>query len=107
MLECGMRKLTLELTEEQRAELVHTRDRDARAYLRECAAAILKVADGLSAYQVAGSALNKQRQPETLYKWLHKYMSGGLQALIHKPRGHRGFSPSASRATRRTDPPTP
>ena len=92
-----MRQLTLELSTEQRAELERTRDRDHRAYMRECAAALLKVADGQSAHQVANHALNNKRQADTLYRWIRKYKSDGLAGLVHKQRGHRGFSPSAGR----------
>src|SRR4051812_27384956 len=102
-----MRQHTLELSEQQRIELERIRDRDHRAYLRECAAALLKVADGQSARQVAHNGLNKSRQADTVYRWLIKYNSGGIAALVHKQRGHRGFSPSAGRATAGADPTTP
>src|SRR5215213_4335738 len=101
-----MRQRTLELTDQQRAELERTRDRDPRPYLRECAAALLKVAQGQSARQVAISGLNKPRPPDTVYRWLSKYNKGGIQALVHKQRGHRGFCPSAGRTTEGTDPST-
>lgn len=101
-----MRQLTLELSEEQRRELEKVRDREERAYLRECAAALLKIADGQSSHQVAKHGLNKLRQADTVYRWLRKYKEGGLAALVHKPRGHRGFSPSRGRSTAGTDPPS-
>lgn len=101
-----MRHHTLELTDQQRTELERTRNRDHRAYLRECAGALLKVADGQSARQVALHGLNKPRQADTVYRWLSKYKSGGIQALVHKERGHRGFSPSGGRTTKGSDPPT-
>lgn len=106
MVESGMSQLKLELSKEQHADLERTRDRDHRAYMRECAAALLKIADGQSAHQVADRGLNKKRQADTLYRWLRKYKSGGLAALVHKERGHRGFSPSARRRVEGTDPPT-
>lgn len=89
-----MRRRTLSLTADQRAELEWTRDRDQRPYLRECAAALLKIAEGRSAHQVALHGLNKRRKPDTLYGWLDKYQRHGLAGLVHRPRGHRGFSPS-------------
>ncbi len=101
-----MRQLTLSLNEQQRQELEQVRDRDSRAYLRECAAALLKIAEGQSPHQVAKQGLNKRRQADTVYRWLRKYNSGGLAALVHKPRGHRGFSPSRGRSTEGTDPPS-
>ena len=101
-----MRQHSLELSQEARQELERTRDRDKRAYMREYAAALLKIADGQSANQVAQYGLNKRRDPDTLYRWLTKYKQGGLQALVHKERGHRGFSPSRGRSPEGTDPPT-
>src|SRR5438105_3844623 len=100
-----MKQLTLELSTEQRTELERIRNTDHRPYMRECAAALLKIAAGQSTHQVAKSALHKERQPDTLYRWLSKYKSGGLAALVHKPSGHRGFSPSRGRSTERPDPP--
>ena len=98
-----MHQHTLELSSEQRQELEHTRDRDKRAYMREYAAALLKIADGESANHVAQHLLNHKRDPDTLYRWLSKYKSGGLSALVHKARGHRGFSPSRGRSAEGTD----
>jgi Winged helix-turn helix len=89
-----MYRRTLILTPDQRAELVQTRDHDPRPYLRECAAGVLKVADGASPHAVARTGLLKPRHPDTLYDWLDRYHAHGLAGLIHKPRGHRGFSPS-------------
>src|SRR5437870_10865956 len=94
-----MYRRTLRLTDAQRAELVHTRDHDRRPYLRTCAAALLKVADGASPHAVALHGLLKPRHPDTLYDWLNRYQAHGLAGLIHKPRGHRGFSPSARGGT--------
>mgnify|MGYP003288935070 CR=1 FL=1 len=92
-----MKQRSLEVSQEQRKELQHTRNRDHRAYMRECAAALLKIADGQSANSVAQFGLHHKRDPDTLYRWLNKYLSGGLQALVHKPSARRGFSPSARR----------
>jgi hypothetical protein len=89
-----MQQRTLELTPAQRTELEQTRDGDRRPYLRECAAALVKVADGMPAYLVARRGLHKPRHPDTIYRWLDKYEADGLAGLIHKPRGHRGFPPS-------------
>lgn len=85
------------LTPEQRAELLAVRDHDARPYLREMAAALLKIADGQPAYQVARHGLLRPHHPETVSGWLNRYEAGGIANLIHKPRGHRGFPPSAGR----------
>ncbi len=87
-----MRARTIALTPAARAELVRARDRDPRPYLRECAAALLKVADGWSCRRVAREGLHKPRKPETVRRWLDRYLAGGLAALVHPARG-RGRSP--------------
>jgi hypothetical protein len=102
-----MYRRTLTLTQEQRAELVRVRDHDRRAYLRECAVGLLKVADGASPYAVALHGLLKPHHPDTLYDWLNRYQAHGLTGLIHKPRGHRGFPPSRRRTTGGDGPPHP
>ena len=43
-----MGRRTLILTEEQRQELLQSRDHDARPYVRERGAAMLKIAEGQS-----------------------------------------------------------
>jgi hypothetical protein len=83
----------LVLSSDQRAELEATRDHDRRPYLRECAAALLKVADGQSAHHVARHGLLRPRDPDTLYRWMDVYASLGMAGLVHQPRGHRGHSP--------------
>ena len=92
-----MRARTLALTDAQRAELEAARDRDPRPYLRERAAALLKVAAGQSLRRVALHGLHRPRQPKTLGRWLAAYARGGLAGLVQRPRGHRGFSPPAGR----------
>ncbi len=95
-----MQRRTLTLTEAQRAELIARRDHDRRAYLRERAAALLRVADRESAHAVARQGILKPRAPDTMYGWLDRYAAQGIAGLLHQPRGHRGFSPSRGRATR-------
>jgi hypothetical protein len=89
----GIRR-TLSLTLEQRQELELTRDRDKRAYMRERAAALLKIADSYSARQVALGGLHKRRDPDTVYAWLNRYERAGLKGLEQLARAQRGFSPS-------------
>ncbi|WIG59756.1 MAG: hypothetical protein OJF49_002503 [Ktedonobacterales bacterium] len=90
-----MRQRRLALTAGQRRELVQMRDRDRRAYLRERAAALLKIAEGRSVRAVALRGLHRRRKPDTVYGWLNAYLTGGVAALVQRARGHRGFSPSA------------
>lgn len=88
-----MRQRELPLETNQRLELVRIRDRDRRAYLRERAAALLKIADGGSVRAVALHGLHHRRKPDTVYGWLTAYQTGGPAALVQRPRGQRGFFP--------------
>lgn len=88
-----MHPRTLVLTAAQQAELAWTRDHGRRAYLREAAAALLKVAAGQTAHQVARHGLHKPRDPDTLYRWLDVYAQEGLAGLVHRPRRHHGLDP--------------
>ncbi len=67
-----MQRRTLDLDPDQRSELRHARDRDPRPYLRERAAALLKISEGTSAHRVALSGLNRRRKPDSLYEWLER-----------------------------------
>ncbi len=92
-----MRRLKVDLTAEQRRELEWARDHHSRPYVRERAAAILKVADGQSVRQVALHGLLKRRRPETVREWIARYMAEGLKGLLVRPgRGRKpAFSPSS------------
>ena len=79
---------TLTLTADQRQELVQTRDHNPRPYVRACAAALLKIADGASAHAVARTGLLQPRDPDTVYRWLRVYRAAGLAGLVHGPRRH-------------------
>jgi hypothetical protein len=82
-----MVRRALTLTEEQRQELLQLRDHDARPYVRERGAAILKIAEGQSPHRVARSGLLKPRDPDTLYAWLDRYQAEGVAGLIAHPQG--------------------
>jgi hypothetical protein len=74
------KRRTLQLSPEQRAELEATRDRDKRPYLREKAAALLKIADGMTPHAVALHGLLRCRDPDTVYGWLDDYeLTGALK----------------------------
>lgn len=89
--------LTIELTAEQRLELEKVRDHHEKAYIRERAAAVLKIADGMSGRQVALQGLLKERDPDSVYSWFHRYQAAGRAGLQNKSgRGRKpAFSPSA------------
>jgi transposase len=88
---------TLELSEQQRAELEDLRDHSPLPYLRERAAALLKVAAGMPPLEVARHGLLRPRDSDTIYRWLGRYRTQGLEGLrIRKGRGRKpAFSPSA------------
>jgi len=48
------------------------------------------VADGFSAHAVACSGLLRRRDPDTIYSWLDRFESGGLDSLFdHQHGGYR------------------
>lgn len=82
--------LSLRLTPEQQRELETTRDHHPRAYMRERAAAMLKIAQGHSAHQVALTGLLKPRDPDSVYGWLRRYQAEGVAGLaIRAGRGRK------------------
>ena len=85
------KRRTLELTPEQHEYLVGMRDHDKRPYLRERAAALLKIASGISPNHVAGHGLLKPRDPDSLYRWLDDFIETGR--LIPRPPCRGPFSP--------------
>lgn len=95
-------KLKMVLTETQREELERMRDHHARPYVRERAAAILKIAAGQSGRQVALQGLLRVRVEQTVYDWFHRYETQGIPGLLVQPgRGRKpAFSPSAAERAR-------
>jgi hypothetical protein len=89
--------LTLVLSAQERETLAEVVRTDHRAYLRERASFLLKLADGQTIPWIAAHGLLTVRQRETLYRWRAAYCRGGIEALVMRPRGHRGFPPSAGR----------
>jgi transposase len=91
-----MRALTLALDAAQEAALVHLRDHHPKPYLRERAAALLQVAAGASARQVALHGLYRRRGPKTVHAWVRRYQAHGAAGLVVQPgRGRKpAFSPA-------------
>jgi transposase len=81
-------------TEEEKAELEMVRDKHPKAYLREKAGALLKIATGLSPHQVAREGLLKSRDPDSIYSWLDRYEAEGIKGLL--VRDGRGRKPAFS-----------
>ncbi|HEX2066689.1 MAG TPA: helix-turn-helix domain-containing protein [Candidatus Thermoplasmatota archaeon] len=89
--------LALDLTVDQTAELHQLRDHDPTPYVRERAAAILKVGAGQSVRAVARAGLLRPRRRETVAAWVRRYRAEGVAGLRVRPgRGRKpAFSPSA------------
>jgi hypothetical protein len=84
------------LTDAQLDELRRARDCHRKPYVRERAAAILKVHAGQSANHVAADGLLRPHRPETVSAWIYRYLDAGLPGLSVKAgRGRKpAFSPS-------------
>ena len=92
-----MRRRQVELSEEQRQELVDCRDHDPAPHMRMKAAAILKVAAGQTMKAVALDGLNKPVDQESVSRWISRYEQDGLDGLRVQPgRGRKpAFFPCA------------
>lgn len=93
-----MPRRQLVLSETERQELVHLRDHARQPYVRERAAALLKIAEGMPAARVARQGLLRPRDPDTVYTWLDRYQATGHAGL--KVRAGRGRKPAFSPSTR-------
>ncbi|MFB6287022.1 MAG: hypothetical protein ABEK03_10665 [Candidatus Bipolaricaulia bacterium] len=92
--------LQISLSEEQRESLLEVRDHHDKPYMREKAAAVLKVAgppgeEGESARQVAIGGLLRERRPDTVRGWVHTYEEEGIDGfVVEDGRGQKpAFSP--------------
>ncbi len=96
----------LDLSQDQLHELSQARDHHPKAYLRVKAAAILKVASGLSMRWVALHELLKPISEETVSRWVCAYQSRGIQGLqVQAGRGRKpAFFPSGTRRRVRQTP---
>jgi hypothetical protein len=90
---------TLALTADDRSALVVLQTRSPKPYLRERATALLLVADGHSAAEVARTGLLRPRDPDTICAWLDRFAAAGVAGLQMRPgRGRKpAFFPSAAR----------
>ena len=83
------------LSEAEIVELEDVRDHHKKPYMREKASALLKIAAGQSAHNIALHGLHKSRDPDTIYSWLDIYKAEGIIGLlVKKGRGRKpAFSP--------------
>ena len=81
---------TLRLKTREQGELEHSRDHNARPYVRERCSALLKVAAGEAPHAVARQGVLKPRDPDTRYGWLTAYEEEGVAGLVaHQQGGDR------------------
>jgi hypothetical protein len=88
----GMSENRLVLSADEQQALLDMRDHAPKAYLRERAAALLKLAAGESLTQVAQAGLLRSRDRHTLLDWLRRYQAAGLAGL--RLRAGRGRKPA-------------
>jgi hypothetical protein len=95
-------RLKLKLSEEQRNELLDVRNHHPLPYMRERAAAILKIGEGHSGRETALHRLNRPHWQDTIYEWVKRYQEDGIGGLLIKPgRGRKpAFFPSVPRERR-------
>ncbi len=89
-------RLHIDLSVQDYTSLLKMRDHGAPAYLRERAAAVLKVAAGESCNHVAHHGLLRPHKARTVTTWCHRFLNEGIDGLHMRPgRGRKpGFSPS-------------
>ncbi len=90
-------KLKLDLDAEQRRQLERWVKNPPRPHLRRKAWALLLLADGKAAYEVAKDRRVRAHRT-TVSAWLSRYLAEGLEGLKQKPGQGRkaAFSPSIS-----------
>lgn len=88
-----MKAISLKLEPYQIKTLEQMRDHHPVPYLREKAAALLKIAGGQSVGAVAWGGLLKQRKADTVRGWVKAYRVHGLGGLYQACRRKRSFSP--------------
>jgi len=100
------KRIRVDLSVAQQQELEQARDSHPKAFIRERAAAVLKVSSGKTVTEVAEQGLLKRHEPETVHLWIKRYLQAGVKGWQVKPgRGRKGlFSPSGLGANRRDDP---
>lgn len=90
-------RYALQLSEAERQVLEQTRDHDPKPYMREHAAAILKVASGAGIKHVALYGLLRPHHPDSVRAWIRRFRAEGIAGLRVRPGTGRkpAFSPSA------------
>ena len=93
-------KRRLELDRVARQTLEEMRDHHPKPYLRERAAALLKIAAGASVNWVARYGLHKPRHRDRVTEWLNRYERLGVDGLFIRPgRGRKPAFPPRGTGT--------
>ena len=85
---------TLHVSVEEREALEDLRDHAPTPYVRERAAALLRIASGVPPAVTARERLLRPRHPETVSLWLNRWVAEGIDRL--PIRDGRGRSPACS-----------
>ena len=98
------KRIRIQLSEADRAQLERWTKSPPRSYLRYRAQAILQIADGKPVYQIA-KQLKLRVHRTTISSWAQRYLAEGLSGLKVKPgRGRKaGFSPSGGATSQGSD----
>jgi len=93
------KRISIILSKAERTELEKIRDTHSKPYMRERASAILKIAKGQTARQVALAGLLKPRYPKAVYRWVKRFKANGVKGLeISTGRGRKSsFFPKLSK----------
>lgn len=94
----------LRILTETYEDLLYARAHHPKAYVREKAALLVKIAEGMPAAQAARAVHGLvERAPDTVYSWMDAVEADGIEGLVVKPgRGRKpAFSPSPSDAGQR------
>lgn len=98
------KRIRIDLSEAERAQLERWTKSPPRSYLRYRAQAILQIAEGKPVYQIARQ-LKLRVHRTTVSIWAQRYLAEGLSGLKVKPgRGRKaGFSPSGGATSQGSD----
>ena len=98
------KRLSIELSEEERAQLERWSKNHRKPYLRERARAILRVAAGEPVYKIA-QELRIRIHRTAVSEWVHRFQERRIEGLKIQPgRGRKPvFSPSATNSGKADD----
>ena len=81
------RRWRLQLEEEEERTLQEAVRHHPHPDARERCAALLQIAGGRCPHWVAKHGLLVERDPDSMYQWLHWYQEHGIACLLHRRHG--------------------